>query len=119
MANNYTDGTGSLVYDGEPKLSPMSTILMKHVHQYDTQYAKGFYLEDGAYVSTDDVVADLVDYALTLTGEDKPGSTKLRRQLDKTKQECIDGKHDAYQRLPGLLRQAGVPVNDALERAVR
>lgn len=44
MANNYSEGTGTLVFDGEPKLSPISEIVMDHVHRSG---GDGFYLDEG------------------------------------------------------------------------
>lgn len=118
MANNYTDGTGTFVFDGEPKLSPVSTILMNHIHQYDKEYAHGFYLEEGAYVSPEDLMESLIDYALGLI-EDDATRKKLKHKLEKAKKECLEYKHKAIQKLPILLREAGVPVNDALAEAIR
>lgn len=118
MANNYTDGTGAFVFDGEPRLSPVSTILMSHIHQYDKEYASGFYLEEGAYVSPEDLMASLIEYALGLVKDDASRTT-LKRRLEKAKKECSDYKHKVIQKLPILLREAGVPVNDALAEAIR
>ncbi|MHB8698659.1 MAG: hypothetical protein ACYC9J_11640 [Sulfuricaulis sp.] len=116
MANNYTEGTGALVFDGEPKLSAVSAILMDHVHQYEGK--DGFYLEEGAYVSPEDLAESLIDYALGLIKDDASSKT-LKRKLEKAKKECSQFKHKAFQKLPILLREAGVPVNDALAEAIR
>lgn len=118
MANNYTDGTGALVYNGDPRLSPVSQLLMKHVHQYHD--GSGFYLEEGAYVSPEDVAADLIDHAITLLdSNDAPEYSDLRRQLAHIKDRQLDYGHETAQRFPELLRQAGVAVNDMLDRALR
>ena len=118
MANNYTEGTGALIFDGEPKLSPVASILMSHIHQYDKEYAQGFYLEDGAYVSSEDLTVSLIDYALGLIKDDASKKT-LRHKFGKMKKECAEYKHTAFQKLPDLLRKAGVPVNDMLAGAIR
>ncbi len=116
MANNYTEGTGALVYDGKPKLSAVSAILMDHVHQYENK--DGFYLEEGAYVSPEDLMESLIDYALGLIKDDASCKT-LKRRLEKAKDECLESKHKAFMKLPILLREAGVPVNGMLESAIQ
>lgn len=117
MANNYTDGTGTLVFDGEPKLSPVSAIIFDHIHQYDKKYAHGFFLEEGAYVSPEDLAESLIDYALSLVKDDASSKT-LKRKLEKAKKDSHAYDHKAIQKLPILLREAGVPVNDALAEAI-
>ncbi len=117
MANNYTDGTGAFVFDGETRLSPVSTILMNHIHQYDKEYAHGFFLEEGAYVSSEDIAESLIDYALSLVKDDV-SKESLKRKLEKAKTECSEHKHKAFLKLPILLRQAGVTINDALAEAI-
>lgn len=118
MANNYTEGTGAFVFDGEPKLSPVSTILMSHIHQYDKEYQPGFYLDEDAYVSCEDVVKSLIGYALKQLKNDAENKT-LKLKLEKVKAECSQFEYEAFQKLPDLLREAGVSVNDTLAEAIR
>jgi hypothetical protein len=116
MANNYTQGTGAFVFDGEPVLSPVSKILMDHVRQYD--HKSGFYLEEGSYVQPEDVAVSLIDYALSLI-KDEVSSRTLKQKLVKARNECEGYKEKAFQILPILLREAGVAVNETLAQAIR
>jgi hypothetical protein len=115
MADNYNDGTGTFVFEGERRLSPVSQVLMANIHQYED--GTGFFLEEGAYVSPVNVTADLIDHALTLVSDDTPKKKKLRRQLEKVRGDHHN--HDACEQLPDLLRKAGIKVNDTLECALR
>lgn len=116
MANNYQDGTGSFVFEGEPKLSPVSTILMNHITQY--QDGEGFYLEEGAYISISDLAVSLIDYAIDCVKDDA-SKKRLMLKLDKAKKDCVECKHTAFQKLPGLIRRAGVSINNMLEQAIQ
>lgn len=65
----------------------------------------------------DDLAESLIDYALGLIEDDKAG-TKLKHKLEKAKSGGFENRSKHVMKLPDLLREAGVPINDALAQAI-